>query len=176
MKFFILIVLLASVNTLGGNFYSLSFTRLDGTTIPTTKFQGKKVIIYVFNGGHPNRGTLLAMDSIQRANVDSVVVLAFPALDFDSSAKSASLKVLSDSLGLSMVMAQPCRVKRAAAGAQQPLFRWLTTASANTRFGRDVEDDGMLFVISKQGSLYGVINGGLYSAVLPQVLKYNYQN
>lgn len=167
---------MASANTFGGNFYSFSFSRLDGTTTSTSAYQGKKVIIYVFNGGNPNRATLLAMDSIQRANVDSVVVLAFPALDFDSSANSGSLKKLSDSLGLSMVMAQPCRVKRSAAGAQQPLFRWLTTTSANTRFGRDVEDDGMLFVISKQGSLYGVINGGLYSAVLPQVLKYNYQN
>jgi glutathione peroxidase-family protein len=176
MKFLFLLLLIASVNNFGGNFYSFSFTRLDGTAMSTSSYQGKKVIVYVFNGGHPNRATLLAMDSIQRANVDSVVVLAFPALDFDSSANSASLKVLSDSLGLSMVMAQPCRVKRAAAGVQQPLFRWLTTMSANTRFGRDVEDDGMLFVVSKQGSLYGVINGGLYLAVLPQVLKYNYPN
>ena len=176
MKFIILLLLIASANTPASNFYSFSFTRLDGRTISTSSYQGKKVIVFVFKGGNPNRATLLAMDSIQRANVDSVVVLAFPALDFDSSANSASLKVLSKSLGLSMVMAQPCRVKRSAAGAQQPLFRWLTTASANTHFGRDVEDDGMLFVISKQGSLYGVINGGLYSAVLPQVLKYNYQN
>jgi glutathione peroxidase-family protein len=175
MKCFVLTVLIASANAFGGNFYSLSFTRLDGTTVSTSGYKGKKVIIYVFNGGHPNLGTLLAMDSIQRSNVDSVVVLAFPALDFDSSVKSRSLKALSDSLGLSLVMAQPCRAKRAAA-AQHPLFSWLTTISANSHFGRDVEDDGMLFVISKQGSLYAVINGGMYPAVLPQVLKFNYQN
>jgi glutathione peroxidase-family protein len=175
MKCFILTVLIASANAFGGNFYGFSFTRLDGSTVSTSSYQGKKVIIYVFNGGHPNRETLLAMDSIQRANADSVVVLAFPALDFDSTAKSGSLKKLSDSLGLSLVIAQPCRAKRGAA-AQHPLFSWLTTVSANTHFGRDVEDDGMLFVISKQGSLYGVINGGMYQAVLPQVLKFNYLN
>lgn len=176
MKIFILAIIIAAASSLNGSFYSFSFTRLDGTAMSTSSYQGKKVIVFVFNGGHPNQTTLLAMDSIQRANVDSVVVLAFPALDFDTSVNSASLKALSDSLGLSMVMSQPCKVKRSAGVAQLPLFHWLTNMSGNTRFGRDVEDDGMLFVISKQGSLYGVINGGLYAAVLPQVLKYNYPN
>jgi glutathione peroxidase-family protein len=154
-----------------GNFFTLSFTRLDGTVVSTSAYQGKRVIVFAFNGAHPNISILHAMDSIQKANPDSLMVLAFPALEFDSSANVQTVTSVRDSMGLSLIIGQPCSVTKASGSAQIPLFQWLTSIQGNGHFSRDVEEEGMMFIVGKRGTLYSVINAGLYTAILPKVLK-----
>jgi glutathione peroxidase-family protein len=155
----------------GASFYNLSYTRLDGTSISLSTYQGKKVIVFPFNGIAPDISMLRYMDSVFRVHQDSVVVLAVPGLEFDSTANSDVLSNLHDSLGLQFTMAQPVKVEKGSGAGQAPLFQWLTTMTINGHFNRDVEAPGQLFVISKKGTLYSVINSTLYRSVLGGVIN-----
>ncbi len=154
-----------------GNFFTLSFTKLDGTTVSTSDYTGKKVIVFAFNGAHPDLNLLIAMDSIQRAYPDSLQVLAFPALELDSSANSQTVGNLVDSLGLQLVVGSPALVKISSGAGQIPLFTWLTSVQGNGHFDRDMEEEGMLFIVNNTGNLYSILNRGLYRAILPSVLS-----
>lgn len=172
MKYMIVFFALLTMSSrFSGSFFDLSFTGLDGKTVATSVLKGKKVIVFAFNGVHPDWRMLKSMDSIQRANADSVTVLAFPGLEFDSSASTQRVTSIRDSLRLQLLIAQPSRVTKASGTGQIPLFQWLTSVQGNGHFNRDVEEEGMLFVVSSGGTLYSIINWGLVGPVLPRSLR-----
>jgi glutathione peroxidase-family protein len=49
---------------------------------------------------------------------------------------------------------------------QHPLFKWLTHLNKNTHFDRDVEETGQLFIISKKGTLYGILGRQVSTALV----------
>ena len=170
---FSLFLILSLSKVVGQGFYGFSYTALNGSTTSTSAFAGKRVIIFAFAGGHPDTSMLRYMDSVYIQRQDSIAVIAFPALDLDSTVTTSGLTNLWASMHLHMNVAQPVAVQKSSGTNQIPLFQWLTTMDQNTHFGRDVESDGQLFVISKKGSLYAVIikNGG--RPVLPGVMSMN---
>jgi glutathione peroxidase-family protein len=155
----------------GGSFYSLSCTRLDGSMIALSSLQGKKVLLFAFNGSNPNWGMLRAIDSIQKLHADSMSVIAFPALDFDSAVNTIYLGKMHDSLGLHLTFAQPGFVKRKAGQRQLVLFQWLTSMTGNGHFNRDVEKEGQIFVVDGKGTLYSIIEEQTYRWALPKILS-----
>jgi hypothetical protein len=167
------LICIAMAQPTGGGFFNLSFTRLDGTPVATSTFSGKKTIIFAFNGTNPDVGMLQYLDSVLQANADSLAVLAVPGLEFDSTASSLALGRLRDSLGLHLIIAGPALIEKRSGTRQIPLFQWLTTMTSNGHFNRDVEEEGQLFVISGRGTLYSVINAGLYRSVLSRVVHSN---
>jgi|GEM_PF-3863112 len=171
MKAFLGILLFSIAGWWGTSIYDVSFTQLDGTTLNMGAFRGKKLVIFAFNGRNPSRGLLQRLDSVQRANADSVVLIGVPALDLDSTAQAPSLDHLKDSLGLVMYIGHPSYVRKSSGAAQIPLFQWLTSVGQNTHFDRDVEEEGMLFFVNTSGELYAIINNGLSRALLPEILK-----
>lgn len=171
MKAILGILFLAGATWLGTSIYDLSFTRLDGTTVNMGDFRGKKLIVFAFNSRKPDKGLLQRLDSVQRRISDSVVLIAIPALDLDSTSDLPSLTHLKDSLGLVLNIGQPTYVRKASGASQMPLFQWLTSVSQNTHFDRDVEEEGMLFFVNTKGELYSIINNGLSQALLPEILQ-----
>jgi len=172
----ILIVTLYCVSMLvpfAGDFYDLSFTASNGNVISLRSFTGKKVIIFPFNGRHPDLQTLRILDSVAVKNQDSVVVLAFPALDFDSTATIQMVDKMHDSLGLHLTAGQPVWAEKTSSRGQDPIFQWLTSMDQNHHFNRDVEEEGQLFVISKRGMLYSVINKDLAPTLLKRAIETN---
>jgi glutathione peroxidase-family protein len=169
----ILITLLLPLSLLspGSSFYSLSYTRIDGTVIPFSTLQGKKVVLLAFDGIRTDWGLLRAVDSLQKLRPDSLAVIAFPALDFDTGVNVSYLQHIHDSLGLGLPLAAPGYVQRRAGQGQQSVFQWLTTMSQNTHFNRDVEADGQLFIVSGKGTLYAVIQKLAFSMVFPAALR-----
>jgi glutathione peroxidase-family protein len=168
---FFLILSLSKV--VGQGFYGFSYTALNGSTVSTSAYGGKRVIVFAFAGGHPDTSMLLYMDSVYVQHQDSIAVIAFPALDLDSTVTTGGLTNLWASMHLHMNVAQPVAVQKGSGTNQIPLFQWLTTMDQNTHFGRDVEGDGQLFVISKKGSLYGVIIKNGSRLVLSGVIGMN---
>lgn len=171
MNYLIGLVALLTLSTpSGGSFYNISFTGLDGSTISTSVYKGKKVVVFAFNGVHPDLGLLSNMDSVQRAGGDSIQVVGIPALDFDSTVSTQRVAQLRDSMGLAMTLGNPVHVGKSTGSAQSALFQWLTSAAQNGHFNRDVEEPGMLFIVSTSGELYGIINNALRQQLLSQVL------
>src|SRR5258707_11085064 len=110
-----IIGLLASITmafSFGGNFFTLSYTALNGSTVNPSAYTGKKVIVFAFNGSHPDIAMLHILDSLQRAKGDSIQVLGFPALEWDSAVTVQKLTHLRDSMGLTIALAQPARVQK----------------------------------------------------------------
>src|ERR1700744_1944636 len=104
---FSLLCLLTTPRQVTDTFYTVSFTTVDGTLVNTSAYTGKKVLVFPFKGGHPDLGLLRYMDSTGIKYKDSLVVLAFPATDLDSTVSNSSLIHLPDSLGLQLGIAQP---------------------------------------------------------------------
>lgn len=156
-----------------GDFYDLSFTASNGSVISLRSFTGKKVIIFPINGRHPDLQTLRILDSVAVKNQDSIVVLGFPALDFDSTATTQMVGKMHDSLGLHLTFGQPVWAGKTSLRGQNPIFQWLTSMDQNHHFNRDVEEEGQLFVVSKRGMLYSVINKDLAPALLKRVIATN---
>ena len=164
-------LLLVTSFRLADGFYGLSFTTVDGAKVAMSTLAGKKVILFAINGSHPDLTTLRYVDSIGVQDQDSVAVLAFPALDLDSTATSPALSRMRDSLGLHLLIAQPVWVQKGAGAGQDPVFQWLTSISQNGHFNRDVEEEGQLFVVSRHGMLYSIVNRNMVHAILTNVIN-----
>ena len=174
MKLYFAILLFFLAHTFPGDgFYNLSFTRLDGTTVNFSSLQGKKLILFGFNAAQPDWNALQSIDSLRLLRPDSIVVIGFPALDFDTAVTvdTAYLGKVHDSLGLQLMLAEPGSVHRSAGQGQLSVFQWLTAMARNGHFNRDVEADGQLFIISSKGTLYGVIEKRCIKTVIKQVLS-----
>jgi glutathione peroxidase-family protein len=171
MKLFIgLLSLLLFSSCPSDSVYTLSVTALDGTTTSLSGFSGRKLLVFPFTADSSSRQLLLAMDSLQQADADSLVVIGVPALDFDSSLTIPSVTALKDSLGIGLRITQPGYVTKAAGSTQLPVFQWLTSLSHNGHFDRDVNQEGQLFVVDKTGVLYSIIEMNMYRSVFGQVL------
>lgn len=172
MKMTIIVVaLLAGALSSTSPFYRLSYTSLDGTQVSMFTLTNRKIILFPFKGAHPDVALLRFLDSVGTKNKDSVTILAFPALELDSSATIPAVTRMHDSLGLKLAMAQPSRVQKSAGPAQNPVFQWLTSMDQNKHFNRDVEEEGQLFFISRRGNLYSVINKSAARAVTMRVIQ-----
>lgn len=169
MKHFLLILYLNTVSVAVTNsFYDLQFESLNGTTIKTSAYQGKKVVVAVVSA-HANSISLVRyLDSVQKANT-GVQVIAIPTGDFRGSVNMQDLKDLKKSLAI--ILTKPLRVKKNNAALQHPLFKWLTKATENKHFDMDVQDEGQVFVISERGTLYSVLPKNAPMAVIGKVIS-----
>lgn len=143
----------------GSSIYSITFKSLDNLQLDMAAYQGKKILIAEFNGADPDLGLLTYLDSLERSD-NLLQVIAIPALDFGNAIDEQALKNLQFSSRLSIVLAKPGYVKKNKSVNQHPLLKWLTTAEENTCFDYDAATENQLFLVSKKGTLYGIVNKG----------------
>jgi len=173
MKIFIntaiIFSVLLSISTSG--FYDLQFESIDGTTINTSSFKGKKVVIAVVSADQKVARLIEYLDSTQKAN-DSVRIIAIPTGDFKSTVNVQTLKDLRSRL--SIIISKPMKVTKESGVQQHALFSWLTKSAENTHFNMDVSGEGQLFFISPKGTLYGVFPTGTPLRIISRAITQSF--
>lgn len=138
----------------GSNFYNQRLQTIDGNTINTSIYQGKRVVIVVINATTPNVTQLQYLDSIENSNA-LIKVIAIPTEDFGAAANIPTLNNLQKTTGFTVTT--PLKVKKNGSQAQSPLFSWLTNSVQNTHFDNDADGEGQLFIVSEKGTLFAVL-------------------
>ena len=150
--------------------YKIQVETIDGTKVNLSSYQGKKIIITEFNAANPEISWLKKLDSLQSSDT-SLRVIVVPANDLGGTGNDTKLASLLNSLSLKILMLKSAFVKKSSGINQHPLFKWLTNVNENTHFDVDVESAKQLFIVSKTGTLYGVLTNNTPGNVLPGVLN-----
>ena len=150
--------------------YDVQFQKLNGGNVSMSQFSNKKIIVIAFNAANPNGARLHYLDSLQIADT-SLQVIGVPATDFSGQGNNGSLNSLSNSLSPKFVMSKQALVKKESGVNQQSLFKWLTQVNENGHFDTDAISADQLFIISKTGSLYSVLENGAPNNILIQILN-----
>jgi glutathione peroxidase-family protein len=166
------LLLLISMRTADG-FYDISFQSLDGSVIRTSSYEGKKVVIGVVSGSAAGVKLAKYLDSVQKAN-PAMQAIAIPTGEFDGSIKAQDLRELKKDI--SIIIAQPLKVRKANGTQQHPLFAWLTHSSGNKHFNIDVTGEGQLFFISAKGTLYAVLPSNTPYKAISKVMNQSFTN
>lgn len=152
----------------GSSFYDIRFESLDGSTITTAAYQGKKVVVAVVSNSPESIGLIRYLDSAQRANVD-VRIVAIPTDEFDQGVTLQSLKEIKKNIDI--VITKPLKMKKANNSLQHPLFAWLTQSKENGHFNQDVEGAGQIFIVSARGTLYSVLGKGTPIRLIGKIIN-----
>lgn len=167
---FILLYLLQFLSI--DSIYDLSIETYDSNTIPISLFIGKMIMIVPFNAALQNNRELDSLNNLNLKNSDSLVVIAVPALEYDSTVTDSALLQLIQSKNLSMIIAKPVYVKKSSE-KQDPLFQWLTHVDQNTHFDEDASE-GQYFVINNEGTLYAVMKKDASSTLVNDIVANQY--
>jgi glutathione peroxidase-family protein len=152
MKLLLLFTVLLSLRG-ESSFYEIQFENLNGQTLHTERYKGKKVIISIQDAEKPDLKQLRYFDSLQKSssNLEIICVLT------EDFGKKAKLKDAKDStMKFQLLVTKPLKVKKEE-GVQHPLLTWLTNQKENMHFDVDVKSAGQLFFISGKGTLYAVL-------------------
>jgi glutathione peroxidase-family protein len=117
-------------------------------------YQGKKILIAVFDPAQADRRELSVLDSLSRIQSSSLVILAVPANDLGEPSASGYQDISMSRSNFSLLEAT--KVQKSAGESQHPLLKWLTHSAANGHFGEDAKN-GRLFLINESGNLVGVL-------------------
>lgn len=153
--------------------YTVSIRSVNNVQVSMNTYQGKKIIVAVFNPAAPDIVLLHALDSLAMAD-NTVKVIAVPAKELGA-VNNTSLVTLSQSFSSGFLMMKPGLVKKNAAANQDVLFKWLTNLPDNGHFDNDVMAAGQLFIVSKTGVLYSVLGAGTEMATVRQTVNQNMQ-
>ena len=157
MKITLIYIFWALCSWQSDGFYSLAIAGIEGDQINMSTYAGRKVAILVFDAAAPDSSLLTRADSLQRIET-TTTFLAVPAGDLSGFSTDSALMQLHNRLGLSIPFTQSVLVTRGSDSSQHSLFKWLTDVSLNGHFNRDVEAAGQMFLISEQGTLYGILS------------------
>jgi len=158
--------------------YDLSFETLKGDMISMSSFKGERVLVFVTNGSAPDIKHLSITDSVSKVDQTVTKIIIIPAIDLNTGKDILStdkLTALFSGLDRKGIMvSKPVRVKKESKTEQNSLLQWLTDAGKNGHFDRNVEDDGLVFMINENGLLYGIhekwmVSSGLQKAMIQKI-------
>lgn len=151
-------------------FYDITIQKADGSYVQMSAFSGKKIMIVAYNPGNSDYSQLQLLNSLQKSQNRSLIIIAVPAIDLSDSAGIALSNKQSDS-SYSFLITKPMMVRKSAGNNQGLLFQWLTKVKGNTHFDRDVDQEGETFYINEKGMLYGVMDRQTTNADILSVLN-----
>lgn len=156
--------------TTQSSIYNIQFKKLNGGNVSMAEFTNKKIIVIPFNATNPDALKLHYLDSLQTADT-LLQIIGVPATDFSGEGNNGSLNNLYNSLSAKFIMTKQSQVKKETTIYQHVLFKWLTHVSENSHFNEDVDASDKLFIISKAGTLYGILPKETPNSILIQVLN-----
>jgi hypothetical protein len=140
--------------------YDISFESLKGDVINMATYKGQRVLVFVTDGANPDIKHLAITDSVMKVDQTITKIIIIPAIDLGDSTKTLSpdkLTTLFSNLERKdIIVSKPVRVKKESKTEQNPLLQWLTDPQKNGHFDRNVEEDGVVFMINENGLLYGI--------------------
>lgn len=153
--------------------YDIQLQAANGAPVNMTTFANKKILITVFDAANPDRKQLRFLDSLRKADT-AINIIAVPSNEFGSGTETNSAIIsLTKSLKPGFLVTAITKVKKSSGNNQHPLFKWLTDVKENGHFNTEVETPGQLFLISKTGVLYGVLDMKVPESILQQALNQN---
>ncbi len=162
-------ILFAFFTSYLASFYALQFHNIDGATVNTSSFQGKKVLLVNIATGSSRSSQLAGLQQLHQQYGDSLVIIAFPSNSFGNEMRTDSqIKQFCQSeYGVTFLIA----AKNPVAGVGiQSVFHWLTTPSENGFQGQAAMSDYQKFLIDTDGSLIGVFAGRV-EPLAPQLVQ-----
>jgi glutathione peroxidase len=141
-----------------------------GQPVSLYSFANKKILIATISNADPDTVQLRFLDSLQTADT-SLSVIAVPVIAGNDAGNDRFIASLQNSMGLDFIITKSTRVKKNEGANQHSLFRWLTNVTGNGHFDSDVGGPGQLFIISRSGILYGVLENNVPLHILTNTLK-----
>ncbi|TKK64358.1 hypothetical protein FC093_22660 [Ilyomonas limi] len=176
-RYLVVIALLLSFGIKAQTVYGLSFPALDGQTISLEGYSGKKLLVVVLNAAAPDSKQLQMIDSFYNANKTTLSVVGVPVEDFGTPLSDTALSsYLKDSLALHYPIAQTGKGSKVNEEDQQPLLQWLTRVDLNNHFDKDITADGLSYMISESGVLFGLFQKTALPAELEDALQQTINN
>ena len=143
------------------NAFDFTITMPDGSIRSLSTYQGKPIMIVVLPSvqNDTNSSMLYSLNGLQQQFKDSITIIGIPSYE-DGYADDSLENVLlwyHSILDSSFVVAQGMN-SRKSSPYQSDLFHWLTHAEENGHFDQDVMGAWEKFLITRDGSLYGLIS------------------
>ena len=172
MKYIFIVIIIFCFERLScqTSIYSISITGLKGQTINLSDYKGKKIMIAAATPAILQNGYLSFLDSLQ-AVYPSVAVIALPALDFGGTDIATIMDNIKNDSLVHVSLTPPSLVKKENGNNQNRLMQWLTNDTENTHFNVEVLTDNQLYLVSKEGFLYAVLEKNVPLAVIDNLLK-----
>ena len=162
LKFIIIISSILFAGTVATeSIYSYSITSIEGTTIPLTAYQGKRMLIITLPAvqNSVNDSILHVIDSLGTAHADSVVIIGVPAYEdgYFPVRKNELHLWYRGILGNGIVVTDGMYTRKTSGSQQHPLFKWLTDKNKNGSFNEDVSGTLQKFIVDTDGTLSAVL-------------------
>lgn len=173
MKLIFLTAIIVITNfSLQGNIYDIEVQPVEGgSPVSLSSFAGKKILFTTISSLNPDTTQLALLDSLQKSD-SSLQVIAVPAADLGGGAGSDQvIKSLKADLSLGFMITQTAMVTKNSGTDQVAVFKWLTNVSENGHFDMDVNTKGQLFIVSRSGILYSVLESNVPANILSSVLN-----
>jgi glutathione peroxidase len=148
-------VLIKAVAAFLINFYSLSFTDINGATINMSSYQGKKIMIVNMATSSNKVNQLIGLQQLKQQYGDSLVVILFPSNSFGNENRTnAQIKqFVQSNVGNGFVIASKSNVTGNSANS---VFAWLNSKVNNGDVDAVAGSDFEKYLIGKTGNLIGV--------------------
>ncbi|MBI5370932.1 MAG: hypothetical protein HZA79_02770 [Sphingobacteriales bacterium] len=157
----ILLFLLGGISHGQDSAYQYSVTKIEGGSQSLSSFQGKKILLItlpIVNNASSD-SLLYSLDTLGTAHAADLKIIAVPSYEdgFTEAQKSQLEQWWRSKLGGHILITDGAYTRKTSGVQQDPLFKWLTTATQNEVFDIDVEGPGYKFFVSGTGVLYGVL-------------------
>jgi len=167
---FLLFLFVLTISSITGSIYEINVISIEGNSISLSKYRNKKIIITTISATNPNTEWLKYLDSLQKSDT-SLQVIAVPSNDFAGIGNDEMISDIKDSLSPHILMLKSALLKKNAGSNQHVLYKWLTDVNENRHFDLDVQSPGQVFIISRNGILYGILRDDVSTTVLNQTLN-----
>ena len=135
--------------------YTHSITDVNGTSIPLSNFQGKKILLVNIATGSERVNQLAGLQQLHQQYHDSLVIIAFPSNSFGHEALSnAEIKTFClSNYTTGFIIAQ----KNAVTGSSlQSVYSWLGNANDNGASAITVVNDFQKILLDKYGDIIAI--------------------
>jgi glutathione peroxidase len=171
MKCLFPMVMLLSIFSERDSIYDIDIQLVaSGQPVSMYSFANKKILIATISSDNPDTVQLRFLDSLQTTDT-SLNVVAVPLIAGNDGGSDRLIANLQNSMALDFIITKSARVKKNEGINQHSLFRWLTNVTGNGHFDTDVGGPGQLFIISRSGILYSVLENNVPLHILTIVLK-----
>lgn len=143
------------------SFYDLQATDNKGNHFDFSVCRGKKVLIVNIASRCGYTPQLQGLQKLFEKEFDKIKLFAFPSPDFRNQEKRTDDEIVAfcNRQGITLPVMKKCRVKKDE--DQDPVFHWLTHATANGWNDRDPEWNYCKYLINEEGYLINVFGPGI---------------
>ncbi|MBL0316429.1 MAG: glutathione peroxidase [Flavobacteriales bacterium] len=133
------------------DFYQLSYTDINGKTVPMSDYKGKYVLIVNVASKCGNTPQYAALQQLQEKHKDKLVIIGFPCNQFlgqEPGSEKEIAEFCTKNYGVTFPLASKIDVKGT---IQHPIFTWLTSKSLNGVQDDKVEWNFHKFLVGPDG-------------------------